>query len=304
MKPVLVFWFCAFSPFFSWSQTPTSQIFAEDQVNFSSPWGVSYFNFASSSVGLMDEGAASWNIYHHVAFNRRWDWSRRLSLRIPFFTQTPGVHDRRENVRNFSTQLGDLHAVWNHFQFLELPHEWDVNASYYLYLPTSENSQRRRWITRLRAWWTLEHRPNRRSLMAFWIQPQYFFNTQKAYRDDQPRISADGRTFQRVFARNNLQRELKLSWVFNYALNTTFTPQLLMGYNQSWFENSQFVDRGDLYRSSWELQVGTWLKVSRTLKFLAGYIHEYPVTGRFAENAQWFDPQNSTYFVMTFWNFF
>ncbi|MCX7675480.1 MAG: hypothetical protein N2Z70_06595 [Bdellovibrionaceae bacterium] len=287
-----------------WAQSPESQIVAQDNLFSNSPWGVSYFNFSSTSVGLAEEGMSSWNIYQYIALNRRFDWSNRLSIRVPFTTQTPGVYDSRKNVRSWNTQLNDFHVVFNQFQFLELPHEWDVSGSYYMYLPTSESSKERKWLTRLRAWWTLEHRPSRRSMVALWVEPEYFLNTQKAYRSVQVNTAPDGRTFERVFARNNMQGSLQVSLVYSYAIHNRFTPQISLYHDQQWFEDSQFVTGADTYRSALGAQFASWIQINRTLRFLAGYSTEVAQTGRFAQDAKWFDPRNSQYFIMTFWNLF
>jgi len=287
------------------AQEPVSQITAQDLLDAHRDWGLSYFNFSSTQAGLADEGPSSWGIYQFVAFNYRFNWSRRLSIRAPFLTQTPGVFDRRGNVRNFNTQAGDFHLVYNQFNLLELPNEWDMSAAYYFYLPTSENSIDRRWIARTRAWFNFERKLNRRTLFAVWFRPEFFLNTQKSFRRETHNLAPDGTLFSRVRATNNTKGSLQTSIVATYAVNPTFSPQLSLGYNQTWTENSEFIRDQATYRDSVGLELATWITINRTLRLLAGYSNEVDITNRFtSEEPRLLQSEDSQYFIMTFWNLF
>jgi hypothetical protein len=293
------------NPLLCEAQQPVSQISAQDLLDANREWGLSYFNFASTAANLANEGPSSWGIYQFVAFNYRFNWSERLSLRLPFTTQTPGMHDPRGNVRNFNTQRGDIHLVYNQFNLLELPYEWDMSASYYIYLPTSDNAISRRWIARTRAWFNFETKLNRRTLFAVWVQPEYFINTQKSFRKETNNLAPDGSVFYRVRAANNTKGSLQTSLVASYALNSIFTPQVTLGYNQIWTENSEFITDQATYRDSIGLQLATWITINRTLRLLAGYSNEVNMTNRFrSEEPKFLQPEDSQYFIMTFWNLF
>lgn len=289
----------------AFAQQPVSQISAQDLMDASRDWGLSYFNFSSTQAGLADEGPSSWGIYQFFAFNYRFDWSRRLSIRAPFTTQTPGVYDRRGNVRDFNTRIGDIHFVYNQFNLLELPNEWDMSAAYYLYLPTSESSIDRRWITRARAWFNFETKLNPRTLFAVWFRPEYFFNTQKAFRRETNNTAADGSVFSRVWATNNNKASLETSIVASYAVNSVVTPQISLGYTQNWTENSDFVQNQATYRDSMGIELSAWITINRTLRLLAGYSNEVGLTNRFSsQEFRILNSADSQYFIMTFWNLF
>jgi len=287
------------------AQQPVSQISAQDLIDANRDWGLSYFNFSSTRSGLANEGPSSWNIYQFIAFNYRFDWSRRLSIRASFTTKTPGVYDKRGNVNDFNTQPGDLHFVYNQFNLLELPHEWDLSAAYYLYLPTSENSIERRWIARTRAWFNFETKVNRRTLLAVWIRPEYFLNTQKSFRKETNNVAPDGTLFSRVRAVNNTRGTLQTSIVASYAATQIFTPQVSLGYNQTWTENSKFVRDQATYRDSLGFELATWITINRSLRLLAGYSNEVGLTNRYtSQKPRLFHADDSQYFLMTFWNLF
>lgn len=296
----------AFCPIYVFAQQPISQISAQDLLDPNRDWGLSYFNFSSTQVGLANEGPSSWSIYQFIAFNYRFDWSRRLSIRAPFTTQTPGVYDRRGNVNNFNTQPGDFHIVYNQFNLLELPHEWDLSASYYLYFPTSENAIAKRWVARTRAWFNLETKLNRRTLFAVWIKPEYFINTQKSFRRETNNLAPDGTIFSRVKASNNTRGTLQTSIVTSYAVSQIFTPQITLSYNQTWTENSEFVRDQATYHDSFGVELATWITINRSLRLLAGYSNEVGITNRFTsqEPPRLFQADDSQYFIMTFWNLF
>ncbi|MCS6837267.1 MAG: hypothetical protein NZ480_00330 [Bdellovibrionaceae bacterium] len=296
----LVGWQC---PIFG--QTPISQITAVDVADPTQDWGLSYFNLASSSVELANTGASSWFSYHYLAANYRYSFSRRLSIRLPFTTTTPGVYDQRNNTRQFDTQLADIHFVYNDFQFKEFPNEWDLSASFYLYLPTSQTAKERGWFTRLRAWFNLEKKLNRRTLFAVWLKPDYYFNTQKAYRSERVRTASDGTTFTQLRAFNNQRGELETSLVLNYSFNRVLAPQVAIVYTQNFMEDSVYAFDRTTYRDSLGINVATWVQINQQLRFLVGYSTQRGLTNALPwEQGPLGAPSQSEYTLMTFWNFF
>ena len=289
-----------------YAQNVLSQMAAQDLIDTNANWGLSYFNFSSTSVQLADEALSSWNIYQHIAFNYRFNWSRRVSLRLPMNTTTPGVYDQRGNVRDFESRLGDVHLVYNQFALAEFPHEWDLNATYYIYLPTSDQAKERRWLARLRAWFTFEHQLNSKTLFSVWFQPEYFLNTQKAFRNETRRVRPDGSEFISVRAQNNVQLKLSSSLVLTHTLSKVFSPQIVFEYEQTWTENSAHIVNANTYFDQIALQLGSWINVSRNFRFLVGYENSVRLTNRFGPpgQPQFFTPENSQYYIMTFFNIF
>lgn len=288
-----------------YAQTPVSQITAGDLIDPNRDWGLSYFNLSAADASLLDDGAASWNLYQFFAFNYRFDWSRRISARVAFSTQTPGAYDSRGNVRSFDTKGNDFHIVYNDFNTAELPGEWDLSSAYYLYLPTSENSRNRRWIARVRAWYNFETKLNRKTLFAIWVKPEYFFNTQKAFRRETFNTAADGSTFFRVSAANNTRATLETSAVTTYALNSTLSPQLSFGFTQTWMEDSSQLQNQTIFRDSLTIQLASWININRQLRFLAGIGNEIGLTNRSTPKTfRLFHPEENQIYVLTFWNLF
>lgn len=296
--------FSFLTPVATRAQEAISQINVTNNFGGSRDWSLSYFNFSSASAELTEQGATSWNLYQYIAWNYRLDYSKRFGARVAFNTQTPGTYDRRGNVRNLETKASDVHFVYSDYNLAEFPYEWDLTGSFYLYLPTSESSQQKKWITRTRAWFNFEKKLNRKTLFAVSFRPEYYFNSQKSYRRETFNTAADGRTFHSVRANNNTLGSLDSSLSASYALSKTFSPQLSIGLNQIWMEQSEHITEQPSYRDSFNLELASWITINRQLRFLAGYSNDVGLTNRFFPEQQFqlMRPSESQFFVMTFWS--
>ncbi len=296
-----IFYFSIFSK----AQEATSIISSStDVLNPLGNWGLSYFNFSNANLGIANTGSASWNIYQYLAWNYKFDQTQRLSLRAAFNTSTPGPYDSRGNVNSLSTKSGDAHIVYSNYSLGEYPGEWDLTGAFYAYLPTSESSLNKKWVTRLKGRFELSKKMTKKWLLTLSTEPEYYLNTQKSYRKVTQNTAADGRIYSKVYANENQKAELNSGVQASYNLNKTFIPQVKLSYNQMWNEDSDQVNWNG-YSDSINLELSSWVEVSRTLRFIVGYSNQIGLTNRsFPKEVRYFHPDESQIQVLTFWNLY
>lgn len=245
-------------------------ILASDNLLASSGWGISYFNFASVTKYQEFDRVDAFSIYQYIAFQKRLSWDKRLSFRIPYSIQTAG-YSGNVFYPSYRSSFHDFHIVWNHFDALELPQEWDLHYALYFYFPTSPMSQRRGWLMRYRLWLTLEQQFSHRLRWGIWWQPEYFVNTKRAYENSFEFIDPNGQWISGTNIRQNVRWTQRLTGVTQYAIRRSLSWQLGLGIEQTQFEQSQFVRKPRNFESRIVWQTGFWIPVSSGLRLFTAF---------------------------------
>ena len=262
--------------------------FEESGAKSRSPWGVSYFNYSTSPQEAVDKGSGSWNIYQYVSLNYKLSRNTRFHIRPAFSIQTPGF-DERDTSRPFETRDNDFHIAFSQYQMLPEGSDYDLVGRYYAYLPTTKSSQSKKWVTRLRAWMTLERYFTKDFYISYNFKPDYYVNTQKAYKTD---TSYGGKTD------NNQIGALDHYFEIGYKLNKWFYPQVDIGAMHEWYHSSDEADSMPALIEQFKIAPNTWINVTRDLRFIAGIEYDYNIkTPRLG------NPDTVTYYILTFATF-
>lgn len=264
-------------------------------------WGMSYFNFTSGEVEYVNRGGGSWNIYQYVSLNRKLSPSSKFSVRPAFNSQTAGVYDNYGNTRPMKTELSDFHVSYADYELASFPGDWELSGMFYAYLPTSESSQAKKWALRLRSWMILEKPLNRYWSIGYNAKPEYFFNTQRAYRNEKTNLSPDGREFKSVRADNNKLAKLDHYVQISRYVNRTITPQLDLGFTHEWYETSAEADSRALVSDKFKIAPNAEIQVNRQLRFIVGLENSIDVRDRRGKPFKLFQEEDNQYYLMTFW---
>lgn len=240
-----------------------------------SPWGLSYFNFAMAPKANVDEGvtAASWMFDQYLAVGYKLSPTEKVSARFGFLSTTGGKMGPFQ--REASTKLGDFSVSYNNFSFWKNDN-WNLSGTFYGYLPTSETSQEREWLTRLKAWMILENKltPNW-TFLANW-EPDVYLNRKSEYQ-----VKKVGRNGAVTTEWTNANiGNLKQYATLMYFVNDTFEPFVSGGLSHRWNQTSSLTTKGPSYAESINVAAGTWIKVNRQFRMLAQVINDVPTQGR------------------------
>jgi hypothetical protein len=266
-----------------------------------SKWGVSYFNFSSSDMAGMNRGGASWSIYQYLSLNYYLDYNQKISLRPTFITNTAG-YDAGGNAKQLQTQAHDFALTYSNYSLASFPGEWDLSGTFYLYAPTSQSAQDKRWAAHVASWLIFTKVLDRNWALTYNMKPHYWFNTQKAYRKTSTRTFPDGGSSTRIFAENNQMAELTHYLELSRYWNRIFTPQLAVGFTHEWYTDSDQADSRPAVQEYLTVQPSTWIFVNRKLKFIAGVSNQVNIRDRRGEPFRLFREEDNQYYIMTFWS--
>ncbi|MFN7728264.1 MAG: hypothetical protein ACK5P7_03835 [Bdellovibrio sp.] len=266
-----------------------------------SKWGLSYFNFSSGDMEYVNRGGGSAYIYQYLSFNYKFAPDQRFAIRPAFGTETAGVYDNFGNTRPMSTKLSDLHVTYSNYNLASFPNEFDLSGTFYLYAPTSESAQKKKWAARIRSWLILKRTINRNWTVTYNAKPEYFFNTQKAYRNERENTDPAGQKFLSVRADNNKLGELDHYIEVSRYANKWFTPQLSVGWVYEWYQDSKEADSRDLVSETFKIAPSTWINVNRQLRFIVGVENQVNIRRPSEGQFRLFREQDNQYYLMTFW---
>ena len=272
-----------------------------ESVDFgNSNWAVSYFNFSSTDVGAVKAGGNSWNIYQYLAWNRRLGPDQRLSLRAAFDTQTAGFANGGDQVRQMDTKLGDAHFTYSDYSLAHFQGEWDLSATSYLYLPTSQTSQDKRWSTRLASWLIFSNVLNRHWLLTYNMKPEYYFNTQRSYRQTGEATYPDATLPYPARAVNNMRGQLQHYVELTRYLNRYFSPQASVGFTHAEYEDSAQSNINPASVNTFDLSLSSWVTINNKLRFIVGVQDQVDLAKNAASTRSLFHDRDMEYYVMSF----
>ncbi|GIL18560.1 MAG: hypothetical protein BroJett040_23110 [Oligoflexia bacterium] len=243
----------------------------------------------------MDHGKASWNIYQYVALLYRIDENQKISIRPAFNTQTGGS-DQFGKEKESKTSLADFHMTYSNYTLATLPGEWDLSGTFYIYWPTSESSQQKKWISRVQSWLIFDKKLDRNWSVTYNMKPDYYFHTQKSYRAET--VYPDGG--RSVRSDNNMIGKLDHYVSLSRYLNKVFTPGIDIGLSHEWYYGSEEANSKSAVAEYFKMAPNTWIMLSKRFKFIAGIENRIDLRDRRGEDFQLFRDKETSYYIMSF----
>jgi hypothetical protein len=136
--------------------------------------------------------------------------------------------------------------------------------------------------------------------VQYHFEPQYYQQSQKAYRSEWTNVSPPGQTFKSVQARLNKAAEMSNRVELLRYVNPVLTGSLTVGFNHEWYHDSQQIREGELIKESFETAIGAWLTLNRSLRFLLSLNSSLDVRNPRPEESLFTD-RTTQYVLMTFW---
>lgn len=276
--------------------------YSGDSLLGNSAWRVSYFNLTTADMPYVNRGGASWYLYQYLSIKYQFSKNEVFSMRPTFSTTTPGVYDNFGNTRPMKNELGDFHFTYSNYQIAEFPGYWDLSGTFYVYLPTSESAQNKKWATRLKSWMRLYHNINRDWTFIYNAKPEYFLHTQKAYRNERVNTAPNGQTFTSVKADNNKIGTYDHYLELRRYVNKTFEPGFQLGWVYDWYHDSNEANSKPTVVETFKAGPNTWIDVNKSLRFLVGFDTEVDIRNPKGGKFNPFDEETNSYYIMTFWN--
>lgn len=258
-------------------------------------WSSSYFNFTVAGKDAVDHGVGSWNIYQYVALLYRIDENQKVSFRPAFNTQTSG-QDQFGNSKENKTTLADFHITYSNYTLANFPGEWDLSGTFYIYWPTSDSSQQKKWLSRVQAWLIFDKKFDRDWSMTYNVKPDYYFHTQQAFRNET--VYPDGG--RSVKSDNNQIGKLDHYVSFSRYVNKIFTPQLDIGLSHEWYYTSEEASSKPSVAEYFKIAPNSWIMLSKRVKFIAGIENRIDLRDRRGEDFQLFRDKETSYYLMSF----
>jgi hypothetical protein len=264
-----------------------------------SPWGFSYFNLAISDAQTANYGGASWNMYQYFQTAYKANRTERYTLRYAYNTQTSGFN-RFGQTQESKTTAADLHATYSNFALAKFT-DWNLSGTFYAYAPTSESSIEKKWTARVSSWLIFENKLDRNWTLTYNSKPDYYFNTQKAYRSERETTLPDGTKIVSAKAQNNMIGKYDHYFEISRYLNKTFTPSANIGVVHEWYYPSEQANTKDSVVENFKLSLGSWVYVNSNLKFIVAADNRIDLRDRRGNEAQLFRESEIGYTIFTFW---
>jgi hypothetical protein len=201
-----------------------------------------------------------------------------------------------------TTYANDLHFAYSDFS-LRKWEEQDLNLSgtFYLYLPTTEFSQAKKWVVRATSWMIFEKALNPDLKVSYNLKPELYWLTQKAFRIENSKIQPDGTSITDAYPGANQTAKLDHYIELSYTINNAVAPQIDLGVVHEWYADTQWVDNKPLLVESLKLAPGFFWSVKPSLKFLISAENKINIRDP-NKSFQLFREEETTYLILTFWS--
>lgn len=264
-----------------------------------SPWGFSYYNLGTSTSDLVNYGGASWNVYQYFQLIYKMNSTEKFTFRTPFSTTTAGYGPGGQT-QAMATASSDIAGTYANSSFTKL-NDWNLSGTLYAYLPTSSSSLEKRWITRFSSWMILDRPVGTTQKIAYHFKPDYYVQTQKAYRTETARPGPDGSLSTSAVAQNNSIGKVDHYFEYTYFLNDTINPFVDVGVIHEWFYPSDQAASSPSLVENFKFAPGTFVNVNPQLRFLFSAENRVNLQDRKSGDAQLFREKETVYTFMTFW---
>lgn len=143
-----------------------------------SPWGLSWFNWASVNMRDYREGEGRLETYNYLSFDYRINWDSKVSVRPEFYVSGAGRNFYGDDEKG-EAEIGDIYAQYFHKSW-GLLGPVGVAGALRAYYPNSENSKRQKWLTKLQARMIFQAPVGNGFWITYHFRPMYLIQTQRA----------------------------------------------------------------------------------------------------------------------------
>lgn len=262
-------------------------------------WGLSYFNFSTSDASISNYNLASWNIYQYFSINYILNKNERFTFRPSFIVQTSGVMDNFGNSRGFTSFPSDFHMTYSNYELKRWNSDLNFSGTFYLYLPTTEFSQNKKWAARTSAWLILDNQISTKWKLSYNMKPDYYWLTQKSYRNEKVKTLANGGTSTDVYPDANMIGKLDHYAELTYSVSDNFSPGLAVGLIHEWYADSQWTTN-KLNTDRFKFSPNVFFRVHPQLAFITGVENKIDIRDP-KKSFSLFREEENQYYVMTFW---
>lgn len=209
--------------------------------------GVRFFNFTSANMAQANKDGGRLESYNYFSLEYRLSREEKIAIRPAFFLNSGGSNFRGQ-FEESSFEWSDLYINYANYSWRLLPFDMDYVSNIRVYLPTSEDSQTRGMIMRIRPYFIAGAPLTSRMTYAIHFQPDFYIQSRTGYAND------------RGYANGNRNYGYKVFGELAYRLNRTFSLFGNLGHDQMW-NHSVPIERVDVYRTE-EVEIGASLGVN------------------------------------------
>lgn len=186
--------------------------------------GLRFFNFSSAAMEQVGKNGGRLESYNYFSLQYRLSRDEAIAIRPAFNFNTSG-YDYRGRHQESSFSWNDLYINYANYGLNLLPFmpiDLDYVANLRIYLPTSEASQSRGMIARIRPYFIIGAPITSRAAFSFHIQPDYYLQSRTGYANE------------KGYANGNRNYGYKTFLEMTYRLNRVFMLAGEFGHNQMW----------------------------------------------------------------------
>ena len=209
--------------------------------------GVRFFNFSSVNMAQANKDGGRLESYNYFSLEYRLSRNEKIAIRPAFFLNSGGSNFRGQ-FEDSDFEWSDTYINYANYSWRLLPFDMDYVSNIRVYLPTSEDSQTRGMIMRIRPYFIAGAPLTSRMTYAIHFQPDFYIQSRTGYAND------------RGYANGNRNYGYKMFGELAYRLNRTFSIFGNLGHDQMW-SHSVPVERVDVYRTE-EVEIGASLGVN------------------------------------------
>lgn len=114
-----------------------------------SPWGLSYFNWATQDLAKTEDGTARLSTYNYLSINYRLN-EGMFSIRPTFFISGSGYDEYERKIVKSEVDLGDIYFQYSKYNVALLPGDIGITGAFRVYLPQGDYAKRQGKITEIR----------------------------------------------------------------------------------------------------------------------------------------------------------
>lgn len=278
--------------------TSAEGVRAESRARFSgSGWsefkrnlGLRFFNFTSASMEQVGKDGGRLESYNYFSLQYRLSRTEAIAIRPAFFLNSGGS-DFRGRFQESQFEWSDVYINYANYGLRFLPFDLDYVANLRLYLPTSEASQTRGMIARIRPYFIVGAPLTSRLTYSIHFQPDFYIQSRTGYAND------------RGYANGNRNYGYNLFGELAYRLNRTFSLVGNLGHNKMW-HYSVPVENVAVYQIE-EFDVGASVGINwRSLSTAVGVSQSRNVQRPFNNNSfSLFRDNETQYFARSYYRF-
>lgn len=244
----------------------SSQVRSFEERN-NKAWGVSYFNQGGNQIKTMQDGGAGMSAYNYFSLNYKYSKDETFAIRPIFYVNTAGYNKYGEN-KSMDFAAGDVFFNYANYNLATLPGDWEFSGQFRFFLPTSEESQKSKMLTRLYSELAFEKEIDQNWDISYKAKPDYYVQTQKSFKNEYDKFYPDGGSSHIVEAKNNRLATWDHYVELSRYLNKYFTPYLALGFTHEWYYTSEHTDKGDPVVNKLKITPGTKLFTIKGLWFM------------------------------------